>query len=82
LPSFPDLEDALAKTVRANFGEQVMLLFPTRIFGETLAASGALASAAAWEMLSKTGVGSILIISLGHQCGDLLLMSRSRGEPS
>jgi 3-oxoacyl-(acyl-carrier-protein) synthase len=53
------------------------LLFPTRLTGDCLAASGAIAAVVAHEVLmQKESPGSALVLSTGHQCGDLLRMSR------
>jgi len=76
LPLMAGLENRVTKAIRPYVGQQGMLLFPTQVFGETLGASGALAAVAAREMLSTEYATSVLILSVGHQCGDLLLISR------
>jgi 3-oxoacyl-(acyl-carrier-protein) synthase len=56
---------------------QPHLLFPTRVTGDCLAASGAIAAVVAHEMLVQKDLpGAALVLSMGHQCGHLLLMHR------
>jgi 3-oxoacyl-(acyl-carrier-protein) synthase len=58
-------------------GRKPRMLFPTRLTGDCLAASGAIAAIVAHEILmQKESPGSALVLSTGHQCGDLLRMSR------
>src|SRR5262249_51563288 len=53
------------------------LLFPVRAIGACLGASSALAAVVAYEVLSQaTAPCSALVLSVGHQCGDLLWMYR------
>jgi len=70
-------EEELSKCIRADFGEQAEIFFTTEIFGDALAASGPIASVAAWELLTEIPSSrSALVISLGHQCADLLVFSK------
>lgn len=57
---------------------QFKLIYSTRIVGECLAASGALAVVMSDEILkNETSPSSAIVFSAGHQCGDLLWMYRS-----
>jgi hypothetical protein len=83
IPLSADLEKHLREYVRSTFGNQPQIFITTRAFGDALAASGPLACIAAWEMLTRfPHAREALIVSLGHQCGDLLLFSKTRGEIS
>ena len=58
--------------------EQFRLIYSTRIAGECLAASGAIAVVMAHEILkNETSPSSAIVFSAGHQCGDLLWVYRS-----
>jgi 3-oxoacyl-(acyl-carrier-protein) synthase len=78
VPADRQLEAGIAAVVRDVMkAETPRLLFPTRLTGDCLAASGAIAAVVAYEMLmQKESPGSALVLSTGHQCGDLLRMSR------
>lgn len=53
-------------------------VFSTRVAGECLAASGAVATVMAHEMLRKeASSSSAIILSVGHQCADLLWLYRT-----
>lgn len=58
--------------------QQFRLIYSTRIAGECLAASGAIAVVMAHEILkNETSPSSVIVFSAGHQCGDLLWVYRS-----
>jgi 3-oxoacyl-(acyl-carrier-protein) synthase len=78
LPIDEALEKDLAKCIRKLFGSHAEIFFTTEIFGDALAASGPLACVSAWELLTEIAISrSALVISLGHQCADLLNLSKS-----
>jgi 3-oxoacyl-(acyl-carrier-protein) synthase len=78
VPSNHELESGVAAVIGDVMkGRKPKLLFPTRLTGDCLAASGAIAAVVAHEMLMQNeSPGSALVLSTGHQCGDLLRMSR------
>jgi 3-oxoacyl-(acyl-carrier-protein) synthase len=78
VPATREMEAGVAAVVGDVMkGRQPRLLFPTRVTGDCLAASGAIAAVVAYEVLmQKESPGSALVLSTGHQCGDLLRMSR------
>jgi hypothetical protein len=77
LPLDQGLEKELSTSVRNAFGSQAEIFFTTEVLGDGLAASGALASVAACEMLAQIpSAKAALVVSLGHQCADLLLFSK------
>jgi hypothetical protein len=83
VPCLPRLEGPLSAAIRTALGRQVDLWFPTNVLGETLAASGALACVAAAELLTiHARPCSSLVLSLGHHCCDLLLLSGQGGQIS
>ena len=67
-------EEKIASAVASAFqGDKPLILYPTRAIGDSLAASGALAAAFACAALGQCeGPCSTLVLSLGHQCADLL----------
>lgn len=80
IPLSADLEKHLRDEVRSTFGKRPQIFITTRAFGDALAASGPLACVAAWEMLARLPhAQEALVVSLGHQCGDLLLFSKTQG---
>lgn len=78
VPANHDIEAGVAAVVGDVMkGHRPRLLFPTRLMGDCLAASGAIAAVVAHEaLMQKESPGSALVLSTGHQCGDLLQMSR------
>jgi hypothetical protein len=83
IPLSADLEKHLCENLRSTFGNQPQIFATTRAFGDALAASGPMACVAAWEMLARfPHAREALVVSLGHQCGDLLLFSKTEGEIS
>lgn len=83
MPLAHELEDKMANRILDAFGQQVEVFFTTRVFGDALAASGPLACVAACEMLTQRFHNcAALVLSLGHQCADLLLFTRSGGQVS
>jgi len=77
VPLHQGLEEKLSKSIRTAFGSHTEIFFTTEVLGDGLAASGALASAAAWEMLAQVpSAKAAVVLSLGHQCADLLLFSK------
>jgi hypothetical protein len=82
IPCLPGLEGRLSAAIKTALGGQLDLCFPTNVLGETLAASGALACVAAAELLIKHARPcSSVVLSLGHHCCDLLVLS-AQGEMS
>jgi 3-oxoacyl-(acyl-carrier-protein) synthase len=67
-------EEKIASAIASAFpGNKPRILYPTRAIGDCLAASGALAAAFACMALGECeGSCSTLVLSLGHQCADLL----------
>jgi len=58
-------------------GTRARLLYPMRAFGDCLAASGPVSAAVAYTLLARGDKpSSALVVSVGHQCGDLLWMYR------
>ncbi len=72
------IEEEIASIVRkAVHGAEPRLFFPMRAIGNCLGASSAIAAVVAYEVLSQaTAPCSALVLSVGHQCGDLLWMYR------
>lgn len=82
VPPTGDGEAMLHGLLRQLLGEDLLLLFPGRCVGETLGASGGIAVALACEVLTQlvpTAQG-VLVVSLGHQCTDLLWLHSKRGS--
>lgn len=71
------VEQEVAQILKEALGQPApSLLFPTRITGDCLAASGAIAAVVAYTILLQTPPPcSVLVLSIGHQCGDLLWMT-------
>lgn len=83
IPLGADLEKHLCEAVRSTFGNRPQIFVTTRAFGDALAASGPLACVAACGMLTRfPHAREALVVSLGHQCGDLLLFSKTEEEIS
>lgn len=83
IPLDADLEKSLCEDVRSTFSKRPEIFVTTRAFGDALAASGPLACVAACEMLAHLPhARQALVVSLGHQCGDLLLFSKTKEEIS
>ncbi len=77
IPLDSKLQEQLSEHIRTMVGGQTEIFFTTEVFGDALAASGPLASVAAWEMLIENSNARVaLVISLGHQCADLLVFSK------
>ena len=71
------LEGYAREAVERSLDGAPEVLLPTRLFGESLAASTALSTVLAHRLLAEAATsGTVLILSLGHQCGDLLRLDR------
>ncbi len=79
VPADTPLEEAVHRCV-AEILPGAAVMFPTRAFGETLAASGAIAVTIACAELAALPNGGIAVaLSLGHQCCDLLCVTKLSG---
>ncbi|HEY0080098.1 MAG TPA: beta-ketoacyl synthase N-terminal-like domain-containing protein [Pyrinomonadaceae bacterium] len=76
IPASAPFEMDMASLLKAALqNPDLRPIFSTRMVGECLAASGAVAAVIAHEMLKSEGAfSSALVLSVGHQCGDLLWM--------
>lgn len=76
VPACAAFEAQVSSVLKAVFADPTLeFVFPTRLLGDSLAASGAVSAVVAHEKLArKRSPSSALVVSLGHQCGDLLWM--------
>lgn len=73
------IETETASLLKTLFGSQMPeLLFPTRIVGDSLAASGPISIAIGYELLKSRARNyqSVLALTLGHQGGHIIRMYR------
>lgn len=70
------VEDEVVSLIRKTLAtSHVRLIFPARALGDSLAASGPVAAAVAYALLMrKEDSRSVVVLTVGHQCGDLLWM--------
>ncbi|GAA0750631.1 hypothetical protein LRH25_19920 [Ideonella azotifigens] len=69
------IEAEIEQAVRASGLAVATLMFPNRVLGDSLAASAALAAAVACESLLQAQCSHALVLSVGHQCLDILTLT-------